>query len=119
MPARFVIVHDDIEFADALAGKLGKDLARFNDPVSALTALGSARTVAYLITRLQFTDSQPVGMSLARLARAARPDVRAVFTGPPQYRDFARGLGEFIAEPVNATHVGMVIEWLSMSHEVP
>jgi len=113
MPARFVVVHDDPEFTDALAGKLGKDVAWFTDPVKALAALGSARTVAYLITRLQFADAQPVGLSLARLARAARPDVRVVFTGAPRYKDLACELGEFIVEPVDAAHVGMVIEWLS------
>jgi ActR/RegA family two-component response regulator len=119
MPARCVVVHDDLKFTDALVAKLGKDVAWFTDPVKALTALGSARTVTYLITRLQFADAQPVGLSLARLARAARPDVRVVFTGLPQFRDCARGLGEFIAEPVNAIHVGMVIEWLSSPHEEP
>jgi hypothetical protein len=113
MPARYVVVHDDPEFTAALADKLGRNVAWFSDPVKALTALESARTVAFLITRLQFADAQPVGLSLARLARAARPDVRVVFTGLPDHRDYARGLGEFIAEPVNATHVGMVIEWLS------
>jgi hypothetical protein len=119
MPARIVVVHDDPEFNAALVEKLGKDVAWFTDPVKALTALESARTVAFLITRLQFTDSQPVGLSLARLARAARPDVRVVFTGRPQHRDYARGLGEFLAEPVNATHVGMVIEWLSLPQPEP
>ncbi len=115
MPARFVLVHDDPEFAAALVLRLGKDVAFFPDPVKALAALESARTVAFLITRLQFADNQPVGLSLARLARAARPDVRVVFTGALRLRDYARGLGEFIAEPVNATHVGMVIEWLTSS----
>src|ERR1700729_3702285 len=109
MPARFVVVHDDPEFTDALVEKLGKDVAWFTDPVKALIALESASTVEFLITRLQFTDSQPVGLSLARLARAARPDVRVVFTGLPRHRRFARGLGEFIPEPVEAAHVGMVV----------
>jgi hypothetical protein len=119
MPARIVVVHDDPEFTDALVEKLGKDVAWFTDPVRALMALESVRTVEFLITRLQFTDSQPVGLSLARLAKTARPDVRVVFTGVPQHKDYAHGLGEFIAEPVNATHVGMVVEWLSQRQEEP
>lgn len=119
MPAKIVVVHDDVEFTEALGQKLGKDVAWFTDPVAALTALEAARTVRFLITRLQFTDSQPVGLSLARLARQARPDVRVVFTGHPQHQDYARGLGEFIAEPVSATHVGMVIEWLSLPEGEP
>jgi ActR/RegA family two-component response regulator len=117
MPARFVVVHDDPTFTDALVEKLGRDVVWFSDPMRALAALESARTVEFLITRMQFTDNQPVGLSLARLARAARPEVRVVFTGLLRYRDYARGLGEFIAEPVNATHVGMVIEWLSSPQE--
>src|SRR3954447_8033020 len=98
MPARFVIVHDDAEFTDALVEKLGKNVARFTDPVRALTALKSARTVAYLITRLQFTDYQPVGLSLARLAREARPDVRVVFTGAPQLVPYQPTLDTFRAK---------------------
>lgn len=119
MPARIVVVHDDPEFKAALVGKLGKDVAWFTDPVKALTAMELARTVAFLITCLQFTDAQPVGLSLARMARAARPDVRVVFTGLREHRDYARGLGEFLVEPVNATHVGMLIEWLSAAHPEP
>jgi CheY-like chemotaxis protein len=112
MPARIVVVHDDPEFTDGLVEILGPDVVWFTDPVRALIALESARTVAFLITRLQFTDSQPVGLSLARLAKAARPDVRVMFIGAPRYRDDVRELGEFIAEPVSAAHVGILIEWL-------
>jgi hypothetical protein len=39
MPARFVVVHDDPEFIDALAENLGKDVAWFTDPLKALKAL--------------------------------------------------------------------------------
>jgi ActR/RegA family two-component response regulator len=112
MPARIVIVHDDPAFIDALARKLGPDVAWFAEPLAALAALKSANTIRFLITRLSFADRQPVGLSLARLAREARPDVRVVFTGMPEHREYARGLGEFIPEPADATHVGMVIEWL-------
>jgi hypothetical protein len=112
MPARIVVVHDDVEFAGDLLIKLAPDIAWFTDPVEALAALRSAKSIAFLITRLEFQDRQPVGLSLARLARSTRPDVRVVFTGAPGHEDYARGLGEFIPEPVTAAHVGMVIEWL-------
>jgi hypothetical protein len=112
MPARIVVVHDDPEFTAALVEKLGPDVAWFTDPVRALIALESVRTIAFLITRLQFTDSQPVGLSLARLAKAGRPDVRVMFIGAPRYRDDVRELGEFIAEPVSAANVGTIIDWL-------
>jgi hypothetical protein len=113
MPARIVVVHDDASFTAAVLEKLGPNVAWFTDPTVALTALETARKITFLITRLQFADGQPIGLSLARLARAAKPDVRVVFTGKPQHRGFARGLGEFIPEPVEATHLAMVIEWLA------
>jgi hypothetical protein len=113
MPARVVVVHDDPEFTEALKGKLGPNVAWFADPTIALRALQAARKVTFLITRLQFADRQPIGLSLARLARAARPDVRVVFTGMPHHQSFARGLGEFFSEPVEAVHIAMVIEWLT------
>ena len=115
MPARIFVVHDDPEFTDALVEGLGPDVIWFTDPIKALAALETAKTVSFLVTRLQFSDRQPVGLSLARLARMDRPDVRVVFTGAPGQEEFARGLGEFIPEPVTATYVGMVIEWLAVT----
>jgi hypothetical protein len=112
MPARFVLVHDDPWFTNSLMKQLGSDLAWFEDPILALKALESAKTVEFLLTRLQFADRQPLGLSLARLARTARPDVRVIFTGALSHRDYARGLGEFIPEPVEAVHVAMIIEWM-------
>jgi hypothetical protein len=104
MPARVVVVHDDPEFADALAEKLAPDVA--------LAALRAAKAVRFLVTRVQFADRQPLGLSLARLTRTARPDVRVVFTGAPEHRDYVRGTGELIPEPVEAAHVAMIVEWL-------
>jgi hypothetical protein len=112
MPAPIVLVHDDSEFADALIDRFSPGIRWFTDPVQALTALEIARNITFLITRLQFDDRQPVGLSLARLARAARPQVRVVFTGPPEHRQHAMGIGEFIPEPVRPEHVAMIIEWL-------
>jgi ActR/RegA family two-component response regulator len=112
MPARVVVVHDDTMFADALAEKLAPDVAWFADPIKALAALRAARTIMFLITRVQFKNQQPPGLSLARLTRAARPDVRVIFTGRPEHVAYARGLGEFIREPADAAHVAMIVEWL-------
>jgi hypothetical protein len=108
MPARYVIVHDDPERTNALSQKLGPNVASFGDPTIALMALEAAKNVTFLITRLQVDDRQPIGLSLARLARSRRPDVRVIFTGQPHHRRYARGLGEFIPEPVEPSHVGLV-----------
>ena len=73
MPARIVVVHDDPEFTQALAERLGPDVAVFDEPIQALDLLKRARTVDFLITRLAFGNKQPVGLSLARVTRSARP----------------------------------------------
>ena len=112
MPARIVVVHDDPDFINALAAKLGPGVAWFNDPIRALWALETAERVAFLVTRVQFADRQPIGLSLARMARATRPEVRVIFTGGPNHREFTRGLGEFIPEPVSVSNVAVVVGWL-------
>ena len=112
MPAPIVLVHDDIDFAGRLIERFTPGMRWYQDPVQALAELEKARTVTFLITRVQFGDGQPVGLSLARLARAVRPQLRVVFTGAPQLREHALGMGEFIPEPVRPEHVAMIIEWL-------
>jgi len=119
VPASIVLVHDDTDFADALIDRFSPGIRWFTDPVQALTALEMARTVTFLITRVQFGNRQPVGLSLARLARAARPEVRVVFTGRPEHRLHPVGLGEFIPEPGRPEHVAMVVEWLDDELPIP
>jgi ActR/RegA family two-component response regulator len=113
MPARIVIVHDDAPFARQLVEKFPRDAMVFQNPVTALTMLAHVRTIEFLICRLQFADRQPVGLSLARLARQRRPEVRVVFTGDPDHRHLVHGLGEFVPEPVAPAHVAMILEWLA------
>src|ERR1700727_681510 len=108
MPARFVVVHDDAGFTSALMRRFGSDVVWFDDPSRALEALESAHSIRFLITRVQFADGQPLGLSLARLAKAARPDIRVVFTGSHQHREYTVGLGEFVPEPADPIHVGML-----------
>jgi hypothetical protein len=112
MPARIVIVHDNPEFTQDLAQHLGPDVAVFDDPLRAFDLLKRASTIKFLVTKVTFGDRQPLGLSLARVTRSARPDVRIIFAGEPEHRQVARGLGEFLAEPISASEIGMVIEWL-------
>lgn len=116
MPARIVVVHDDPELTKSLVEHLGPGVAAFDDPVQALDFLRRARTVEFLITRLAFGNKQSLGLSLARMARSARPEVRVIFAGRPEHRQIARGQGEFLEEPVSATHIGMIVEWLRSSN---
>ena len=119
MPARVVVVHDDVKFTSALVERFGPDVAVFRDPVKALTALKAAKSISFLVARMQFDDLQPVGLSLARMARAARPNVRVVFTGRPAHRAYARGLGEFLTEPVEAGPISLIVEWMEEPDEEP
>jgi len=115
MPARFVVVHDDPEFTDALVEK-SQGCRVVHRSGKGAHGAGVGQNVAFLITRLQFTDSQPVGLSLRGWRR--RPGGylrRAHWCAATQ--DFARGLGEFI-ESGQRAHVGMIIEWLS-AHKEP
>lgn len=113
MPARIVVVHDDAEFTLAIEERFRPDVRIFGDSVAALNLLRAARTVEFLITRVTFDDRQSIGLSLARVTRLARPNVRIVFTGKPEHQAATGGLGEFLTEPVAPIHVGMVVEWLS------
>jgi hypothetical protein len=47
-----VVVHDNPTFADPLAALLGagQDVALFTDPMAALDALDTARTIEVLVT---------------------------------------------------------------------
>ena len=118
MSARIVVVHDDPGFTDALATALlfaGHDVSTFSDPMPALTALELVEDVQLLITRMRFGDSQPVGLSLARVARKVRPDVKVVFITTPDYWSFTLGVGEFLTMPVTVTDVLNMVDGLVRS----
>jgi DNA-binding NtrC family response regulator len=105
MSTRIAVVHDDRGFLHALSKGLlfaGHDVATFADPMPALTALELVGNVKILITRMRFSDSQPVGLSLARVARTARPEVKVLFIAHPDFRSSTLGVGEFMAMPVKS-----------------
>jgi len=90
MPFRVVVFHDGPDLLPVLARRLGPAIGIFTDPLKALSALESAEDSAILITRVQFRRFHPVGLALARLARATRPEVRVVLTGTPGDRNSSR-----------------------------
>ena len=107
MPATIVVVHEDPIFRAELHQALlaaGHEATTFSDPTLALTALRMARTIEVLVTGVQFGD-QPIGLSLARVARSARPGVRVIFTSRPRFQSFAEGFGEFMAMPADVHDV--------------
>jgi hypothetical protein len=94
MPARYVVVHDEHEFTSALMRKLGSDLAWFDDPAKALAALEAARTVQFLITRLAFSDRQPV-VALRNIRQAISQIDNQPFQGSA-VTEICRGLENFL-----------------------
>ena len=74
MPARIVMVHDEVEVlarAAALAAA-GQDVAMFEDPMAALAVLEGRHNVELLITRVIFASGKPNGLSLALMAKHMR-----------------------------------------------
>ena len=115
MPRRVVVVHDDEGFLAAVTGALTRahyDACSFLDPESALRALRASETVDLLISRIAFSAHQPVGLSLARVARVSVPGLKVLFIALPNYRGDALGLGEFLAAPVSPTKVLRSVVWL-------
>jgi DNA-binding NtrC family response regulator len=111
MPARVAVVHDDPTFADPLAALLGagQDVALFTDPMAALDALDTARTIEVLVTRVQFAPGQPNGIALARMARIKRPGIRVLFVARPEFAGEAADLGTFMAHPVSVADVAQTV----------
>ena len=114
MPARVVVVHDDPMFADPLAALLGagQDVALFTDPMAALDALDTARTIEVLVTRVRFAPGQPNGIVLARMARIKRPGIRVLFVARPEFAGHTAGLGTFMAQPVSVADVAETVSRL-------
>jgi hypothetical protein len=99
MPARMVVVHDDPRLLVTMVDPLiaaAFDVVGFLDPVRALAALEWPRRIERLMTRLMFVGRQPVGLSLARLARSTSPDVKVIFVDQKEMRRYSRGQGEFM-----------------------
>jgi DNA-binding response OmpR family regulator len=121
MPTRVVVVHDDPEFANPLAASLtkaGYEVTAFLDPSHALEAIEAAVSIAdvdMLITRYLFGTPQPLGPSLARLARTAHPAMAVIFVARPEFKEDAKGLGEFIAAPAEIDDV----VWAAVSLVAP
>jgi DNA-binding NtrC family response regulator len=111
VPARVVVVHDNPTFADPLAALLGagQDVALFTDPMAALDALDTARTIEVLVTRVQFAPGQPNGIALARMARIKRPGIRVLFVARPKFARDAADLGTFMAHPVSVADVAQAV----------
>jgi DNA-binding NtrC family response regulator len=112
VPARIVVVHDDQTFSDPLVESLraiGLDVAAFADSMTAWDAIGSARKVEILVTRVHFGPDKPHGVALAHSVRARCPGVRVLFVAQPQFKDAAEDTGLFLPWPVSVPEVAEAV----------
>ena len=102
MPARVVIVHNELGLLEQLTTSLrqsGYEVAAFSDPMEALDALDKAQTVELLITRGSRVPEQSTALK-ARMARFRRRNIQILFTALPEFEQEVKGLGEFMPMPV-------------------
>jgi DNA-binding response OmpR family regulator len=112
VPARVVVVHDDVTFREPLVSSLkadGHDVMGFADSALAWDALRTARAIEILVTRVDFGAGKPHGIALARWARNQRPMVRVLFLAREMFQLEAMGLGEFLALPVSIPEVAEAV----------
>jgi hypothetical protein len=112
MPARIVMVHDELEFlAPAVAAlkAAGQDVAMFEDPMAALSVLGGRHNVELLITGVIFALGKPNGLTLALMAKHMRPlapptraEMKILFVARAEYREYTAGVGEFLDAPMRS-----------------
>jgi DNA-binding NtrC family response regulator len=108
MPARVVVVLDDLAFAKQAAEELAAKnygAVALADPIAALDALESAVRVEVLITCTDHGDGKPNGVSLALMTRSKRPNVKIVFVGTPEQAQHTEGLGTFLTSPITVEEV--------------
>jgi DNA-binding NtrC family response regulator len=113
MPARIVVVHDELSFRDSLVESLkasGHDVAAFADTIAAWDALAAAQRVEILITRADFGPGKPHGIALARSARTRRAGIRTLFVARPEYTEDVAQVGLFLPYPATVPQVAEVVE---------
>jgi DNA-binding response OmpR family regulator len=119
MPAEVVVVTTEPGFAEDVATRLeaaGHESVALMDSMTALSELEHPRKIELLITCAEFPSGQATGLSLARMGRFRRPQLKVVFIGPPEYEQYTAGFGLFMQSPVTAAEVAeKAIELLDAS----
>jgi CheY-like chemotaxis protein len=115
MPARVVLVHDHVEFADELAGILrseGHDVATFPDPLAAWDALEAVQRTEVLVTCVEFPPGRSNGIAIAHMARTKRKEIQLIFTALPEHARIAEEDGIFMPITAPATEVAAAVNRL-------
>jgi hypothetical protein len=112
VPARIMVVYNDNLFLPRAMAELramGHDVFGTCDPISALTTLHRAHNVELLITCVDFPAGHPSGVSLALMALHNRPQpkpaIKVLFVDKPEFHEYARHIGEWLAEPVAVAEI--------------
>jgi CheY-like chemotaxis protein len=112
IPARVIVVHDEPSFLDPLVASLkaaGHEVAAFPDPTSAWNAIRFSNEVQILVTRVQFGEGKPHGVTLARWARERFPAVGILFVALPEFQDDVEDLGVLLSRPVSVPEVAEAV----------
>jgi hypothetical protein len=75
--------------------------------MAAMNALESAAHVDVLVTRVNFPEGKPNGLSLALVTRTKCPLLKVVFVGKPELHNLTKDVGELIAYPGDS---GKIVE---------
>jgi DNA-binding response OmpR family regulator len=119
MAPRLLVVHDEVEFVDAVVTSLkvaGHQVTAFPDPLAAWDAI---EEINVLITRVQFPPGKSNGLALARKARVNRPPTCILFVALPEFQKDVDDLGVFLPMPVNVADVVETVECLLNQGEIP
>jgi hypothetical protein len=109
MPARIVVVLDEPGFAEKAADELkaaGYYAIALPDSMAAVDAVQEqCKSMELLITCPEFQPGKPTGISVARMARYRRRDIKALFIGPDNLAQFTADLGAYLTPPVTVQQV--------------
>jgi hypothetical protein len=93
-------------------GWSGHETVGLVDPNMALDTIEAAGLAPLLITAVTFPAGKPNGISLARMAKLKRPDIKAVIVGALEHQSLAEGLGDFLAMPFDPQALVDVVDRL-------
>ena len=103
MPAPVIVAHDDKatrELAVAALIAAGLTAVGFHDLMAALNAVEDDSRVRVLVARIDFGAGKLNGVTLARMLKLKRPDVKILFLALPENREHAEAVGEFLPMPL-------------------
>ena len=103
MPAPVIVAHDDKatrELAVAALIAAGLTAVGFHDLMAALNAVEDDSRVRVLVARIDFGAGKLNGVTLARMLKLKRPDVKILFSRSPRIASTPRGGGSFLPMPL-------------------